>query len=180
MAKQPEGIDDIAKAIMAAIKAARKGAVKEVTVNTGKGTSTKIGNTAYKNGRWGKTVKIDSKVPIQMETYAKGSAEYKAALKKKMANQKLLEKVNKKYDKSDGSKNRAYQEALAAEKQADNWFMQSDGGARNSKIVREYVDPKGEAQRVKNIAKFEKTNAKYDKITAKKNTKKAKKDSKKS
>jgi hypothetical protein len=94
-----------------------------------------------------------------------------------------LKKVNK--TKSDGSKNRAYKKALEAEKQADNWFRQSDGGARNSKIVREYLDPKGEAKRTKAIAKNEKNPKMWmmpdGELMPKKQAKKAlKKNSKKS
>ena len=178
MAKQPEGLDDIAKAIMAAIKAARKNLPKSIDVSDG--VTKTYPKKPVKDPVFGtQKVKIDSGTGYT--SYTKGSKEYKAAYKKKMADKARLAKMNKEYmKKGSGSKNASYQEALAAEKQADNWFMQSDGGARNSKIVREYVDPKGEAQRVKNVAKFEKTNAKYDKIAAKKSIKKEKKASKKS
>lgn len=178
MAKK-QGIDDISKAIMEAIKAARAAGMKAkpASINVSDGITKTYPKKQVKDPIFGmQKVKIDSGDAYR--SYDKGTPEYNAAYKKQQADAKILKKVNK--TKSDGSKNRAYKEALEAEKQADNWFRQSDGGARNSRVVREYVDPKGEAQRAKNLAKFEKTNAKYDKIAAKKNTKKAKKDSKKS
>ena len=168
MAKK-QGIDDISKAIMKAIEAARASGkkVKPASIDVSDGMTKTYPKKQVKDPVFGmQKVKIDSGDAYR--SYDKGTPEYKAALKKKMANQKNLQKVNKKYDKSDGSKNRAYKEALAAEKQADNWHRMSDGGERNAEIVRKYVDPKGEAQRVKNIAKLEKLNAKYDKKATKK------------
>ena len=158
MAKK-QGIDDISKAIMKAIEAARAAGnkVKPASIDVSDGVTKTYPKKPVKDPVYGiQKVKIDS--GDSYRSFDKGTREYKAALKKKMANQKNLQKVNKKYDKSDGSKNRAYKEALEAEKQADNWFMQTDGGARNAEIVRQYVDPKGEAKRVKNADKFKKKN----------------------
>lgn len=136
MAKK-QGIDDISKAIMAAIKAARKGGPKSIDVSDG--VTKTYPKNQVKDPVFGmQKVKIDSGDAYR--SYDKGTPEYNAAYKKQQADAKILKKVNK--TKSDGSKNRAYKEALEAEKQADNWSRQADGGARNTKIVRDYLDPK--------------------------------------
>lgn len=178
MAKKPEGIDDISKAIMAAIKSARKNLPKSIDVSDG--VTKTYPKKPVKDPVFGiQKVKIDSGDAYR--SYDKGSKEYKAAYKKQQTDKARLAKMNKEYMKKGSSgKNADYQQALEAERQAGNWFMQKDGGVRNESIVRNFLDPKAEAQRAKNIAKFEKTNAKYDKVTAKKNTKKEKKASKKS
>lgn len=169
MAKK-QGIDDISKAIMKAIEAARAAGkkAKPASIDVSDGMTKTYPKKQVKDPVFGmQKVKIDSGDAYR--SYDKGTPEYNAAYKKKMADKARLAKMNKEYmKKGSGNKNLDYQEALRAEKQADNWFRQSDGGAKNSEIVRKYVDPKGEAQRVKNVAKFEKNVAKFDKKVTKK------------
>lgn len=142
MAKQ-QGIDDIAQAVRAAIKAAleqvgKKGAKPtEIAVNKGRGTSTKIIEGDMLNNFKGK-VKINSRVPVQMETYAKGSKEYKQALKELRAKQAAFKKVNK---AGTGNMNKKYEELLAAEARLKDWMNPKnfESMPADNKMVKNYL-----------------------------------------
>lgn len=149
MAKQ-QGIDDAYQAIRAAIKAAleqvgKKGAKPtEIAVNKGRGTSTKIIEGDMLNNFKGK-VKINSRVPVQMETYAKGSKEYKQALKELRAKQAAFKKINKVNPKSARAADE-YRAAQSAEERIKDWSnlgkLDPAREAADRTTVKNYLSPK--------------------------------------
>ena len=134
-----KGIDDISKAIINALKEYRGGMVKptQISVNTGEGTGTRTVKPAFDNGFRGKTF-IDSRVPIRMETYAKGSPEYKKAYKALRAKQAAFKKVNK---AGKGNMNKKYEELLAAEARLKDWMNPKnfESMPADSKLVKKYL-----------------------------------------
>jgi hypothetical protein len=141
---RPQGwIDDTLKAIG---KRMRKPA--EITVNKGVSSSS-VKKTTYglKEQKKGMPlsykdtkVKINSRPKVYNETYAKGTKEYKDALKGQRRNESALKKVNK---PNPASKKRGveYEKALQAEKElaSRKWSdMNPDKFTSARKTVREF------------------------------------------
>ena len=141
MAKK-QGIDDISKAIMEAIKAARATGkkAKPASIEVSDGMTKTYPKKQVKDPVFGmQKVKIDSGDAYR--SYDKGTPEYNAAYKKKMADKKRLDKLNK---MPSSGKNKEYKQALESEDRLKNWdssknFAKAD---EDTKIVRNYLNPK--------------------------------------